>query len=191
MTEIGKNIPTACGPDGIGAVMVAGAGITGIQAALDLASSGFKVYLVEPTYAIGGRMAQLDKTFPTGDCSMCILSPKLVECARNKNIKILTLTDIESISGEPGDFKVTVKHRPRFVDASKCNACGECSIACPVSLPSEFDRGLGNRKAIFRPYAQAIPNFIRHLEGRRHRALQGGLPGGRQRPGLFGAGCRR
>jgi heterodisulfide reductase subunit A-like polyferredoxin len=155
-----KNGTTACGPDGIGAVMVAGAGITGIQAALDLASSGFKVYLVEPTYAIGGRMAQLDKTFPTGDCSMCILSPKLVECARNKNIKILTLTDIESISGEPGDFKVTVKHRPRYVDASKCNACGECSIACPVSLPSEFDRGLGNRKAIFRPYAQAIPNLF-------------------------------
>ena len=154
------NRTKACGPDGIGAVMVAGAGITGIQAALDLANSGFKVYLVEPTYAIGGRMAQLDKTFPTGDCSMCILSPKLVECARNKNIKILTLTDIESISGEPGDFKVTVKHRPRFVDADKCNACGECSLACPVSLPSEFDRGLGNRKAIFRPYAQAIPNLF-------------------------------
>jgi heterodisulfide reductase subunit A-like polyferredoxin len=158
--ELPKNGTTACGPDGIGAVMVAGAGITGIQAALDLANSGFKVYLVEPTYAIGGRMAQLDKTFPTGDCSMCILSPKLVECARNKNIKILTLTDIESISGEPGDFKVTVKHRPRFVDANKCNACGECSLACPVSLPSEFDRGLGNRKAIFRPYAQAIPNLF-------------------------------
>jgi heterodisulfide reductase subunit A-like polyferredoxin len=151
---------TACGPDGIGAVMVAGAGITGIQAALDLANSGFKVYLVEPTYAIGGRMAQLDKTFPTGDCSMCILSPKLVECARNKNIRILTLSDIESISGEPGDFKITVKRRPRYVDADKCNACGECSLACPVSLPSEFDRGLGNRKAIFRPYAQAIPNLF-------------------------------
>jgi heterodisulfide reductase subunit A-like polyferredoxin len=151
---------THCGPDGIGAVMVAGAGITGIQAALDLASSGFKVYLVEPTYAIGGRMAQLDKTFPTGDCAMCILSPKLVECARNKNIKILTLTDIESISGEPGDFKVTVKHRPRYVDATKCNACGECSLVCPVTLPSEFDRGLGNRKAIFRSYAQAIPNLF-------------------------------
>ena len=108
--ESPKTAPLTCGPDGIGAVMVAGAGITGIQAALDLANSGFKVYLVEPTYAIGGRMAQLDKTFPTGDCSMCILSPKLVECARNKNINILTLTDIESISGEPGDFKVIVKH---------------------------------------------------------------------------------
>ncbi len=155
-----KNVTTACGPDGIGAVMVAGAGITGIQSALDLANSGFKVYLVEPTYAIGGRMAQLDKTFPTGDCSMCILSPKLVECARNKNIKILTLSDIESISGEPGDFKITIKRRPRYVDADKCNACGECSLACPVSLPSEFDRALGNRKAIFRPYAQAIPNLF-------------------------------
>ena len=142
----------------IGAVLVAGAGITGIQSALDLAGSGFKVYLVEPGLAIGGRMAQLDKTFPTGDCSMCILSPKLVECARNKNIEILTLSEVESVSGEPGNFEVTLRRRPRYVDADKCNACGECSLACPVVLPNEFDRSLGQRKAIFRPYPQAIPN---------------------------------
>lgn len=103
-------------------------------------------------------MAQLDKTFPTGDCSMCILSPKLVECARNKNIEILTLSDIESVGGGPGSFEVTLKRRPRYVDADKCNACGECSLACPVQLPNEFDRSLGQRKAIFRPYPQAIPN---------------------------------
>jgi heterodisulfide reductase subunit A-like polyferredoxin len=144
----------------VGAVLVCGGGITGIQASLDLAESGFKVYLVEQSPAIGGRMAQLDKTFPTGDCSMCILSPKLVECARNKNISILTLSDIQSISGEPGNFRVSVRRRPRYVDAKKCNACGDCSEACPVSLPSEFDRRLGSRKAIFRPYPQAIPNLF-------------------------------
>ncbi len=145
-------------PEAVGAVMVCGAGITGIQASLDLAESGFKVYLVEPSPAIGGRMAQLDKTFPTGDCAMCILSPKLVECARNKNIDIITLADVEGISGAVGNFEVKLRQRPRYIDTDKCNACGECSLVCPVSLPNEFDRALGTRKAIFRPYAQAIPN---------------------------------
>jgi heterodisulfide reductase subunit A-like polyferredoxin len=178
----GKSVKT---PEAVGAVMMAGAGITGIQAALDLAESGFKVYLVEQSAAIGGRMAQLDKTFPTGDCAMCILSPKLVECARNKNIEIITLADIEGISGEVGNFVVKLRQRPRYIDMSKCNACGDCSLVCPVSLPNEFDRvgnpgwvpepsrdgprpaepggspragALGSRKAVFRPYAQAIPN---------------------------------
>ncbi len=141
-----------------GAVLVYGAGIAGIQASLDLAESGFKVYLVERSAAIGGRMSQLDKTFPTGDCAMCILSPKLVECGRNKNIEIITLAEIEGITGEPGRFDVTVKKQPRYVDLKKCNACGDCAEVCPVSLPNEFDRGLGQRKAIFRPYPQAIPN---------------------------------
>jgi heterodisulfide reductase subunit A-like polyferredoxin len=149
---------SAKAPEAVGAVMVCGAGITGIQASLDLAESGFKVYLVEPSAAIGGRMAQLDKTFPTGDCAMCILSPKLVECARNKNIEIITLADVEGISGEVGNFEVKLRQRPRYIDAGKCNACGDCAIACPVSLPNEFDRKLGTRKAVFRPYAQAIPN---------------------------------
>jgi heterodisulfide reductase subunit A-like polyferredoxin len=162
MIEQGKttvaNGSSAKAPEAVGAVMVCGAGITGIQASLDLAESGFKVYLVDPSPAIGGRMAQLDKTFPTGDCAMCILSPKLVECARNKNIDILTLSDVEGISGDVGNFEVKLRQKPRYVDMSKCNACGDCSIACPVSLPNEFDRRLGTRKAIFRPYAQAIPN---------------------------------
>ena len=142
-------------------MLVYGAGIAGIQASLDLAESGFKVYLVERSAAIGGRMPQLDKTFPTGDCAMCILSPKLVECGRNKNIEIITLAEIEGISGEPGKFEVTVKRNPRYVDLKKCNACGDCAEVCPVSLPSEFERGLGQRKAIHREYPQAIPNVFR------------------------------
>ncbi len=141
-----------------GAVLVYGAGIAGIQASLDLAESGFKVYLVERSAAIGGRMSQLDKTFPTGDCAMCILSPKLVECGRNKNIEIITLAEIESVTGEAGDFEIRIRRNPRYVDLRKCNACGDCAEVCPVSLPSEFDRGLGQRKAIFHPYPQAIPN---------------------------------
>jgi len=140
------------------AVLVCGAGITGIQASLDLADSGFKVYLVDSSPVIGGRMAQLDKTFPTGDCAMCTLSPKLVECARNKNIEIITLADVQGIAGEPGDFHVTIRKNPRFVDADKCNACGDCVEVCPVTLPSEFDCALGQRRAIFRAYPQAIPN---------------------------------
>ncbi|MGD0500566.1 MAG: FAD-dependent oxidoreductase [Bryobacteraceae bacterium] len=153
-----QNAPDA--PEAVGAVLVCGAGITGIQASLDLAESGFKVYLLDSSPAIGGRMAQLDKTFPTGDCAMCILSPKLVECARNKNIEIVTLADVEGISGEPGNFKVKIRQNPRYVAVDKCNACGECTEACPVSLANEFDRNLGTRKAIFRPYPQAIPNVF-------------------------------
>jgi heterodisulfide reductase subunit A-like polyferredoxin len=141
-----------------GAVLVYGAGIAGIQASLDLAESGFKVYLVERSAAIGGRMSQLDKTFPTGDCATCILSPKLVECGRNKNIEIITLAEIEDLTGEAGKFEVRVRKDSRYVDPRKCNACGDCAEVCPVSLPSEFDRGLGQRKAIFRPFPQAIPN---------------------------------
>jgi heterodisulfide reductase subunit A-like polyferredoxin len=158
MTEIkGNGSGTA---EEIGAVLVCGAGITGIQASLDLAESGFKVYLLDSTPSIGGRMAQLDKTFPTGDCAMCILSPKLVECARNKNIEILSLAEIQDISGRPGNFKVKIRQNPRYVDIKKCNACGDCAEACPVTLPSEFDRRLGTRKAIFKQYPQAIPNVF-------------------------------
>ena len=164
----GNNGNGSGAPEAVGAVLVCGAGITGIQASLDLAESGFKVYLVDSSPAIGGRMAQLDKTFPTGDCAMCILSPKLVECARNENIEIITLADVQGISGEPGNFKVKLRQNPRYVDLHKCNACGDCTEACPVDLPNEFDRRLGTRKAIFRPYPQAIPNVfgISKAEGR-------------------------
>jgi heterodisulfide reductase subunit A-like polyferredoxin len=144
----------------IGAVLVCGAGIAGIQASLDLAESGFKVYLLEPTAAIGGHMAQLDKTYPTDDCAMCILSPRLVECARNRNIEIITLADIEEFSGRPGHFKVKIRQNPRYIDIKKCDACGDCAQVCPVDIPSEFDCGIGTRKAVFRPYPQAIPNVF-------------------------------
>ncbi|AEG15061.1 fumarate reductase/succinate dehydrogenase flavoprotein domain protein [Desulfofundulus kuznetsovii DSM 6115] len=135
-----------------------GAGIAGIQASLDLAESGYLVYLVESSPAIGGTMPMLDKTFPTNDCSMCILSPKLVECGRHLNIKTYTCADVVDVQGEPGNFTVTIRQRPRYVDVDKCKGCGECAEACPIDVPSEFDQGIGERKAIYKPYAQAFPN---------------------------------
>ncbi|MCL6447088.1 MAG: CoB--CoM heterodisulfide reductase iron-sulfur subunit A family protein [Armatimonadetes bacterium] len=138
--------------------MVVGAGISGIQSALDLAESGFKVYLVEKSPAIGGTMPMLDKTFPTNDCSMCILSPKLVECGRHRNIEVLTQTEVVDLRGEPGNFVVTVKKHPRFVDLKKCLSCGSCAEECPEEVPCEFNQGLGVRKVIYKPYAQAFPN---------------------------------
>ena len=143
---------------GRGSVMVVGAGIAGIQASLDLADSGYYVYLVDKNTAIGGTMAQLDKTFPTNDCSMCIISPKLVEAGRHLNIKLLTMSDIEGLSGEEGDFTVKLKQKPRFIDLSKCTACGECANVCPVELPSQFDENLRDRKAAFKLYPQAMPS---------------------------------
>jgi heterodisulfide reductase subunit A-like polyferredoxin len=142
----------------IGAVMVCGGGIAGMQSALDLANSGFKVYLVENSPSIGGKMAQLDKTFPTGDCATCIVSPKLVECIRNLNIEILTQADVEEMSGTPGHFHVKLRQRSRFVDLDKCNACGDCEKVCPVRVPDEFNRGLSTTTAIHKITAQAVPN---------------------------------
>ena len=115
-----------------GAVAVVGGGIAGIQASLDLADMGFKVYLVEKNPSIGGVMSQLDKTFPTNDCAMCLLSPKLVDAGRHPNIELITNSELEKIEGEPGNFKVTVKKNPRYVDEEKCTACGECVNNCPV-----------------------------------------------------------
>jgi heterodisulfide reductase subunit A-like polyferredoxin len=142
----------------VGAVLVVGGGIAGIQASLDLAESGFYVYLVEQKSAIGGVMAQLDKTFPTNDCSMCIISPKLVECGRHLNIELLTLTDIEEISGHPGNFQIKLRQNPRFVDPDKCTACGECTKVCPIELPNSFDQNLKERKAAYKLYPQAMPS---------------------------------
>ena len=141
----------------VGAVLVVGGGIGGIQAALDSAESGYKVYLVEDSPAIGGVMAQLDKTLPTNDCSICILSPKLVECGRHFNIELLTYSEVLGIKGESGDFTVSVKKKARFVDETKCTGCNLCAEGCPVVMKSEFDQGLGVRKAIYTPYPQAVP----------------------------------
>ena len=144
----------------VGAALVVGGGIGGMQAALDLANGGIKVYLAERSPAIGGVMAQLDKTFPTNDCAMCTMAPRLVEIGRHKDIEILTLTEVERVDGEAGNFTVKIKQQPRFVNASKCTGCGACTTECPVSLPSEFDLGLGERKAIYRPFPQAVPNIF-------------------------------
>jgi heterodisulfide reductase subunit A-like polyferredoxin len=141
----------------VGKVMVIGAGIAGVQAALDLANAGFYVHLVEKKSAIGGVMAQLDKTFPTNDCSMCIISPKLVECGRHLNIDILTLSEVTGISGEPGNFTVTLAQEPRYIDPAKCTGCGACAEACPVGVPNEFNLALDEGRAIYRLYPQAIP----------------------------------
>ncbi len=144
----------------IGAVLVQGGGIAGVQASLDLANSGFKVYLVEREGAIGGMMSHLDKTFPTGDCATCIVSPKLVECARNLNIEILTLSEVLHLQGRAGNFKATVLRHARYVDEDKCSGCGDCTQACPVEVPDHFNRDLGRRKAIAKHYPQATPNVF-------------------------------
>ena len=141
-----------------GSVMVVGAGIAGIQASLDLADSGYLVYLVEKNSAIGGVMAQLDKTFPTNDCSMCIISPKLVECGRHINIDLLTMTDILEVTGEAGNFQVKLLERPRYIDMEKCTACNDCAKACPIEVPNLFDQGLRNRQAAYKLYPQAMPS---------------------------------
>lgn len=144
----------------IGAALVVGGGIGGMQAALDLANGGIKVYLAERGPAIGGVMAQLDKTFPTNDCAMCTMAPRLVEIGRHKDIDILALTEVERVAGQAGNFTVSIKQKPRFIDATKCTGCGACTTECPVTLPSEFDQGLGERKAIYRPFPQAVPNIF-------------------------------
>ncbi len=141
-----------------GSVLVVGGGIGGMQAALDLADSGFRVHMVQKESSIGGTMVMLDKTFPTGDCSMCMISPKMVEAGRHLNIDIHTLAEVVSVDGKEGDFKVKVRVAPRYVDAGKCTGCGDCEVKCPKKLPSEFDEGLGVRKAIYSLFPQAVPN---------------------------------
>ncbi len=142
----------------IGAVLVVGGGIAGIQTSLDLAESGFKVYLLEKSLSIGGTMAQLDKTFPTNDCSMCIMSPKLVDAGRHRNIQILTNAKVERLEGKPGNFRVTIQKKARYVSIEACKACGDCSKVCPVQIPNEYEQRLVNRAAIYQLFAQAMPS---------------------------------
>ena len=141
-------------------VVVIGAGIAGIQAALDIAGHGIHVHLVEREPSIGGHMAQLDKTFPTNDCSMCILSPKMVDVSRHPLITVHTCAEVETIDGEVGNFTVTIRKHPRYVDAELCNGCGDCIEICPVEVYNRFDAGIGVRKAIYKPHAQVVPDIL-------------------------------
>ncbi len=139
-------------------VLVVGGGIAGIQSSLDLTDLGFKVYLVEKKPTIGGTMAQLDKTFPTLDCSLCILAPKMVEVFRNPNIELLTYSEVKNIEGSLGNYTITILKKPRYVREDLCKGCGDCAAKCPVKkIPSEFDAQLKNRTAIYIPFPSSVP----------------------------------
>ncbi|RKY46582.1 MAG: disulfide reductase [Candidatus Neomarinimicrobiota bacterium] len=138
--------------------LVVGGGIAGIQAALNIANSGYEVVLVEKEPSIGGRMAQFSETFPTLDCAQCILTPKMVDVASNENIKLLTYSEVVDVSGSVGNFKVKIKKKAKSVDYEKCTGCGICVEKCPVKVPNEFDRGMSERKAIYTQFPQAVPN---------------------------------
>jgi heterodisulfide reductase subunit A len=138
--------------------LVIGGGVAGIQAALDIADSGYEVVLVEREPSIGGKMAGLSETFPTLDCSQCILTPRMVEAGQHPRIRLYTYSEVESVDGFIGNFKATIRQKARYVDMSKCTGCGECAKVCPLKrTPSEFDYGMGMRPAIYMPFPQAVP----------------------------------
>ncbi len=142
----------------VGAVMVVGGGIGGIQSALDLAEAGYQVHLVTKDPSLGGHMAQLDKTFPTNECSMCLLGPKMTDVFGHPNVTVHTLSTLAELRGHAGDFTAVVSKAPRYVDQGECTACGECEQVCPVSVPNSFNAGLDRRRAIYRQFPQAVPN---------------------------------
>jgi len=141
-------------------MLVIGGGIAGIQSALDLGDRGYHVYLVETKPSIGGHMALLDKTFPTNDCAMCILAPKMNECSVHPNIDILSYSEVVGLTGSAGNFTARVLRKARFVDEEKCTGCGECSTKCPSKVPNEYNSNLDKRKAIYLPFPQAIPRVV-------------------------------
>lgn len=137
--------------------MIIGGGVAGIQAALDLAERGIHIYMVEKEPSIGGRMALLDKTMSTNDCSICILAPKMNECFSHPNINVLEYSEVTGIRGRAGNFMVTVKRKAKYVDASKCTGCGDCMAKCPTEVPNEYNSYINKRRAIFLPFPQAVP----------------------------------
>ena len=160
VAKVHLNTPLQAGESAVTKrALVIGGGIAGIQTAIDIADAGYKVDIVEKTPSIGGRMSQLDKTFPTLDCSACILTPKMVEAAAHENITIHTYSEVEKVSGFVGNFTVDIRKKARLVDMTKCTGCGVCQEKCPSrKTPNEFNRGLNTRSAIYTPFAQAIPN---------------------------------
>lgn len=160
-----------------GAVVVVGGGIGGMQASLDLAEGGYKVYLVEKSPAIGGKMSQLDKTFPTNDCAMCTLAPRLIDVGGHLDIEKITNAEVEKVEGSPGNFKVTIKKRARYIDLTKCTGCSACVEKCPVVVDSEFDLQLVKRTAIYRRYPQAVPGAFA-VDKRGVAPCRVGCPGG-------------
>jgi heterodisulfide reductase subunit A-like polyferredoxin len=169
---------------GLGAVLVLGGGIAGMQASLDLANGGFKVYLVERKSAIGGHMAKLDKTFPTNDCAMCTISPRLVEVGRHPNIELLTDSELLALEGRAGDFTATLRTRPRYIDLARCNGCGKCAEVCPERLSNPFDEGLGERRAAYKLYPQATPDAFA-IEKRGVAPCRDACPAGQRAQGYI------
>ena len=161
-----------------GDVVVVGSGISGIQASLDLANMGFKVFLVEKSPAVGGKMAQLDKTFPSNDCSMCIESPKFNEIDRHPNIEIMTLTEVDRVEGEAGDFKVTLLKKPRYIIEDKCTGCAVCAEYCPVNVPDKYNQNLSLSKACHVYFPQATP-LVTYIDPETCLFLQNNLISGK------------
>ncbi|MCL2749792.1 MAG: FAD-dependent oxidoreductase, partial [Coriobacteriia bacterium] len=138
--------------------LVIGGGIAGIQAALDIADAGFPVTLVEKEPSIGGKMVMLDKTFPTMDCSACICAPKMNDAGAHPNIEIMSLSEVEEVTGYVGNFTVTIRQKAKYIDYDLCTGCGLCEQKCPCKVTSEYERGLAQRKAVYKPFAQAVPS---------------------------------
>ncbi|WP_366921913.1 FAD-dependent oxidoreductase [Metallumcola ferriviriculae] len=142
----------------VGSVLVLGSGIAGMQSAQDLANAGYLVHMVTDEPSVGGKMTQLDKTFPTNECAMCLLGPKMTDTLGHPNIDIYTCSTITQVDGEEGNFKVKVKQQPRYIDINECTACGDCEQACPVEVPNEFNENMDSRKAVYKRFPQAVPN---------------------------------
>ncbi|MGD1993319.1 MAG: FAD-dependent oxidoreductase, partial [Anaerolineae bacterium] len=170
--------------DVVGAAMVVGGGVAGMQASLDLAEAGYRVYMVETKPAIGGHMAQLDKTFPTNDCAMCIISPKLVDVGRHRNIELVVDSEVVGVRGEAGRFVARVRTKPRYIDLDKCTGCGDCADVCPVIIPGHFDEGLADQRAAYKLYPQAVPNAFA-IEKRGIAPCRDACPAGQRAQGYI------